>query len=54
MRRTLGCVRLVYNQALDARTQAWYELQERGRGERPFAPTSKLQLCLRIGKSRKI
>ncbi|MDJ0516408.1 MAG: RNA-guided endonuclease TnpB family protein [Trichodesmium sp. MO_231.B1] len=29
LRRTLGCVRLIYNKALAARTQAWYERQER-------------------------
>ena len=29
LRRTLGCVCLVYNKALAARTQAWYEHQER-------------------------
>ncbi|MGE5657482.1 MAG: RNA-guided endonuclease InsQ/TnpB family protein, partial [Actinomycetota bacterium] len=29
LRRTLGCVRLVYNRALAARTQGWYERQER-------------------------
>ncbi len=29
MRRTLGCVRLIYNKALAARTTAWYENQER-------------------------
>ena len=29
LRRTLGCVRLVYNKALHERTQAWYERQER-------------------------
>lgn len=29
LRRTMGCVRLVYNKALAARTQAWYENQER-------------------------
>ena len=29
LRRTLGCVRLVYNRALAARTSAWYERQER-------------------------
>ena len=29
LRRTLGCVRLVYNKALHTRTQAWYERQER-------------------------
>jgi putative transposase len=29
LRRTLGCVRLVYNQALAARTEGWYERQER-------------------------
>ncbi len=27
LRRTLGCVRLVYNKALHVRTQAWYERQ---------------------------
>ena len=29
LRRTLGCVRLIYNKALHVRTQAWYERQER-------------------------
>jgi len=29
LRRTLGCVRLVYNKALHARTQAWYDRLER-------------------------
>jgi putative transposase len=29
LRRTLGCVRLVYNKALHTRTQAWYEHQQR-------------------------
>jgi putative transposase len=29
LRHTLGCVRLVYNQALYVRTQAGYERQER-------------------------
>ena len=29
MRRTLGCVRLVYNKALHTRTEGWYERQER-------------------------
>jgi len=29
LRRTLGCVRLVYNKALQVRTQSWYERQER-------------------------
>jgi putative transposase len=29
LRRTLGCVRLVYNKALHTRTQSWYERQER-------------------------
>ncbi len=29
LRRTLGCVRLVYNKALHTRTQAWYERQQR-------------------------
>lgn len=29
LRRTMGCVRLVYNKALDARTKAWYERQQR-------------------------
>ncbi len=27
--RTIGCVRLIYNKALAARTQAWYENKER-------------------------
>lgn len=29
LRRTLGCVRFVYNQALAFRTEAWYQKQER-------------------------
>jgi putative transposase len=29
LRRTLGCVRLVYNKALFARTEAWYERSQR-------------------------
>jgi putative transposase len=29
LRRTLGCVRLVYNKALHVRTESWYERQER-------------------------
>ena len=29
LRRTLGCIRLVYNKALHERTQGWYERQER-------------------------
>ena len=29
LRRTLGCVRLVYNKALALRTEAWYQHQER-------------------------
>jgi putative transposase len=29
LRRTLGCARLVYNRALAARTEAWYERQEK-------------------------
>ncbi len=29
LRRTMGCVRLVYNKALDARTSGWYERSER-------------------------
>jgi putative transposase len=29
LRRTLGCVRLVYNRALAERTEAWYQRQER-------------------------
>jgi putative transposase len=29
LRRTIGCTRLVYNRALVARTEAWYERQER-------------------------
>ena len=28
LRRTLGCVRLVYNRALAVRTEAWYQRQE--------------------------
>ncbi|MEH2219528.1 MAG: helix-turn-helix domain-containing protein [Nostoc sp.] len=29
LRRTMGCARLVYNRALAARTEAWYERSER-------------------------
>ncbi|MGI2907879.1 RNA-guided endonuclease InsQ/TnpB family protein [Tolypothrix sp. VBCCA 56010] len=29
LRRTLGCVRLVYNRALAARTEGWYDRQEK-------------------------
>ena len=29
LRRTMGCVRLVYNKALATRTEAWYKRQER-------------------------
>jgi putative transposase len=29
LRRTLGCVRLVYNKALHTRTEGWYQRQER-------------------------
>jgi putative transposase len=29
LRRTMGCARLVYNKALAARTEAWFERQER-------------------------
>jgi len=29
LRRTMGCARLVYNRALAARTEAWYERYER-------------------------
>jgi putative transposase len=29
LRRTMGCVRLVYNKALATKTKAWYERQER-------------------------
>jgi putative transposase len=29
LRRTMGCVRLIYNKALAARTEAWYQRQER-------------------------
>jgi putative transposase len=29
LRRTLGCIRLVYNKALHTRTEAWYERQQR-------------------------
>ncbi len=28
LRRTLGCLRLIYNKALAARTQAWHKRQE--------------------------
>ncbi|MGL6339569.1 MAG: helix-turn-helix domain-containing protein, partial [Waterburya sp.] len=28
LRRTMGCVRLVYNKALAARTEGWYQRQE--------------------------
>jgi putative transposase len=38
LRRTIGCVRLVYNKALAARTEAWYERQERI----DYVQTSKL------------
>ena len=29
LRQTMGCARLVYNRALAARTEAWYERQQR-------------------------
>lgn len=29
LRRTIGCTRLVFNRALAARTESWYERQER-------------------------
>ena len=29
LRRTVGCVRLVYNKALEARSRAWKERQEK-------------------------
>mgnify|MGYP003546653712 CR=1 FL=1 len=29
LRRTMGCVRLVYNKALATKTEGWYERQER-------------------------
>ena len=29
LRRTMGCARLVYNRALAARNEAWYESKER-------------------------
>ena len=29
LRRTIGCVRLVYNKMLVERTEAWYQRQER-------------------------
>ncbi len=29
LRRTTGCVRLVYNKALATKTEAWYKRQER-------------------------
>ena len=38
LRRTMGCVRLVYNKALATRTAGWYERQERI----DYAQTSKL------------
>ncbi|MGB3614823.1 MAG: transposase, partial [Elainellaceae cyanobacterium] len=38
LRRTMGCARLVYNRALAARTEAWYEKQERV----GYAQTSKM------------
>ena len=38
LRRTMGCVRLVYNKALDVRTKGWYENQERI----SYGKTSKL------------
>lgn len=28
LRRTIGCASLVYNKALGARTEAWYERQK--------------------------
>ncbi len=38
LRRTMGCVRLVYNKALAVRTEGWYERQER----RGYGQTSSL------------
>ncbi|MGC9503902.1 RNA-guided endonuclease InsQ/TnpB family protein, partial [Baaleninema sp.] len=38
LRRTLGCVRLVYNKALEARSHAWKERQEKLR----YRETSKM------------
>ncbi|MEH2380251.1 MAG: RNA-guided endonuclease TnpB family protein [Nostoc sp.] len=38
LRRTMGCARLVYNRALAARTEAWYERLERV----GYAETSKM------------
>ena len=35
LRRTLGCVRLVYNKALAERTEGWYQRQERDRRFHP-------------------
>jgi putative transposase len=29
LRQTMGCTRLAYNRVLAARTEAWYERQER-------------------------
>jgi putative transposase len=41
LRRTMGCVRLVYNKALAARTEAWYERQERV----DYVETSSMLTC---------
>ncbi len=38
MRKTLSCVRLVYNKAVAARTQAWYDNKERV----SYKPTSAM------------
>jgi len=50
LRRTLGCVRLVYNKALHTRSQAWYERQERvGYNETSgMLTTWKKQSCLQF------
>ncbi len=52
LQRTLGCVRLIYNKALAAITQAWYEKKQQGRGDflrnaaqTRIAPKNKLQIC---------
>jgi putative transposase len=38
LRRTIGCVRLVFNRALAARTEAWHERQQ----QVDYAPTSAM------------
>jgi putative transposase len=41
LRRTMACARLVYNRALAARTEAWYERQEKV----DYIKTSALLTC---------